>query len=352
MTHPPGAERLPTLDNAQRRRLVASSQGGRLVQEGNSAVVNDETVGRTGDVMPALVRAREAVDANWMARRNQGHEPDENEQTNTLLGAGHPEVLYQQLKPHEEGKIGADWLWWFVDKGGECFGLLVQAKKLTRTDGRWGLDLAYKSGDELQIRKLLRAADHFQVPAAYVIYAGDCEYRTGLSCGRMHEAVACGGCARAGVSILAALCAGTYLTMQYTAEEVFASAMPLEDLVRADVGPLRDLNLRNVTPELRAFLLMEQDGARRVAKELLRQISNLRTGQFGAVAQETVDLGAEPIFTELPADRGHLARPYFPHVLQGLRYAVPSRVSALLTEDDPAASIEFEGLDGVALFRV
>ncbi|MGH3441171.1 MAG: hypothetical protein ACRDUY_03830 [Nitriliruptorales bacterium] len=302
--------------------------------------------------MPALVRAREAVDANWVARRRQGHEPDENEQTNTLLRAGHPEVLYQQLKPHEEGKIGADWLWWFVDNSGECFGLLVQAKKLTRTDRGWALDVAYESGDELQIHKLLRAADHFQVPAAYVLYAGDGEYRNGLTCGRAHEVVDCGTCARAGVSILAALCVNSYLTMQYTAEEVFASAMPLEDLVRDDGGQLRDLNLRTVTPELRMFLLMEQDGARRVAKELLRQISNLRTGQLGAVAEETVDLGAEPIFTELPADRGHLSRPYFPHVLQGLRHALPSPVSALLTEDDPAAVLEFEGLDGVALFRV
>lgn len=316
-----------------------------------SDVVHDETSHQTDDVMSALVRAREAVDANWVARRSQGHEPDENEQTNTLCRAGHPEITYQQFKPHEESKIGADWLWWFMDDSGECFGVLVQAKKLTKTGERWNLDLAYRSGDELQIHKLLRASDHFQVPAAYVLYTGDRGYRAGLSCGRSHELPDCTTCARAGVSILAALCANNYLTMRYTAAEVFAASMPLEDLVRAESRQVRDLNLRTVTPELKVFLLKEQDGVRRVAKELLRQVSELRSGQLAASAEETVDL-AGPIFRTLPFDRGHLARAYFPHVLQGLRHALPSEVAALLVEGDPGASGELDGLDGVALFRV
>lgn len=304
-----------------------------------------------GDLHAALMRGRQAVDARWAAGVDQDHEPGEEVLTDLLLTSAHPEVSYAWFNQKQEGEVGADWLWWFVDKTAECFGVLIQAKKLKRVGDRWTVDIEYRSGDELQIRRLMRTADDLKVPAAYVLYTGDVAYRTGLSCGRDHADEGCDRCARAGVSILAALAALSYLGMGYAGDEIYTVATPLEDLVVPNPERLLDTHWQTVAPELKEFLLTTQSGSRSVAKELFRQISDRRRGQLSLAMPDTFDLGSLPIFTNLPTDQGHMSRPYWPHVFRSLRTQLPDNIAALIAGEG-GATAPFVDLAGVAVFTI
>ena len=122
------------------------------------------------DLRTSLIEARSAVDRHWRQRILSGHEPTETELTVAYCEAAQPRITYVQFNPAEEGRVGADWFWWFIDGSGECFGVLVQAKKLLRRGSRWHIDFGYQSGDRQQLYKLLDAADLFDVPAAYALY--------------------------------------------------------------------------------------------------------------------------------------------------------------------------------------
>ena len=86
--------------------------------------------------------------------------------------------------------------------------------------------LEYRSGDRLQLHKLLDSADHFDVPAAYVLYCGNPAYRAGLSCGPGHSTAKCSTCARSGVSVLAGPCAKYIVEHGLTAEDAFDGRRP------------------------------------------------------------------------------------------------------------------------------
>lgn len=159
------------------------------------------------ELQSAFVRARVAVVDHWRSRQEQGHEPSEEEQTVVLCGTAYPQVEYAQFNRQQEARLGADWLWWFLDASGECFGILIQAKKLRRTGSGWRIDLDYRSGGRPQMYKLLDTADHFSVPAAYLLYSGDAEYRRGLSCGLGHLERYCAKCERSAVTALSGPCA-------------------------------------------------------------------------------------------------------------------------------------------------
>ncbi len=87
-----------------------------------------------------------------------------------LWQAARPHVMYGDFTKRQEGVVGADWLWWWIDGSGEAFGMLVQAKRLHRIGGRWTVGFRDKNGQ--QMADLFRTADLFQVPAAYVVYLG------------------------------------------------------------------------------------------------------------------------------------------------------------------------------------
>ena len=296
----------------------------------------------------ALVRGRVAVERRWAAGIEQDHEPGEEVLTDLLLQAAHPEVLHAWFNQAQEGEVGADWLWWFVDGGGEAFGLLVQAKKLVRDGDKWRTGIDYESGGELQIAKLLRSSDELRVPAAYVLYTGDPTYREGLTCGLDHVDD-CDRCARSGTTILSALEAEAYVRTWGSGRDLYQTARPLEDLALPNSEGVRDLNMASVQADLKAFLLVPQSGSRSVAKEVFRRVSRLRSEQFSAAAAD-LDTASVPIFSNLPADRGHMSRPYFRHVLQGLRTELPPAVIALFAGDRGADRL-FAGLGGVALLR-
>lgn len=53
---------------------------------------------------------------------------------NLAARRGHPHVKVVKLNRLQESAVGGDYLWWWLDRSSSlCFGLLVQAKRLTRS---------------------------------------------------------------------------------------------------------------------------------------------------------------------------------------------------------------------------
>lgn len=291
-------------------------------------------------LLEALGAARRAVDDYVATRRRQGATWDEETATQLLCMAAYPRIEAVEFNHHEERVTGADWLWWWVDSCDECFGMLAQAKKLHhRGQERWFIDFRYPGSTCRQMTSLFRTADDLEVAAAYVLYAGDAEYRAGLACGTDHATSGpCPQCERASVSVLAALAARgvvRWSALSYpgrSALDAFQCSSPIEDLADPAHSPalIHDLNLRYVSPEVRRFLVEPQSGARQVAKMILSQLSELRVGQFAAVTIDRTPVTGTAVFDELPDDVGHFGIPYFPHTLRGLRSRLPDYVPEVL----------------------
>lgn len=243
------------------------------------------TAGDVSEALPplaaALRDARVSVLDHWERREAGGHGADEELLTYLLLDAAEPLVRYVDFNRRQEGVVGADWLWWFVDDDGTCFGLLAQAKKLNGAVGGWTVDLGYPGGTQRQLTGLLRASDRLAVPAAYVVYFGRRARRPDVACS-VDDAPDCWRCERSGVAVLPALVARQIAlsALPYHPEELapdsYKNSVPLEDLGLPDSAPVRDVNLGAVSAELRDFLLNEQGGARGVAKRIFRVISDDR----------------------------------------------------------------------------
>lgn len=57
-----------------------------------------------------------------------------------------------------EALSGADWVWWWVDHR-SAYGMLVQAKRVTISSGRWAFDFGYHSlGASRTQREVLRSS--------------------------------------------------------------------------------------------------------------------------------------------------------------------------------------------------
>lgn len=309
-----------------------------MVQSGRELLLNGRQSDRRTDVTnidlrDALVRGRQAVDATnrfWLTVNGQW---EEETATARLCEEAAPYLQPITFNRAQEGRLGADWLWWFIDrKRSTSFGMLCQAKNLKRDGSRWriGFGQANKSG--LQMDMFARAASSLEVPAAYILYCGDAEYRNGLPC-RTHSSEECAPCARAGVSVLSALGA-QYLYRLHAGDAnacamaAFQRSQPLEDLVAPATpdGALWDVNFGECVGSLRRFLGEPQYGAARIAKQLFDQLSALRGVQFSRTPL-TFELStlreSNLVYPTLPVDRGHLPRPYFEEILQGLRNGVP-----------------------------
>ncbi|MDH6214121.1 hypothetical protein [Streptomyces pseudovenezuelae] len=285
-----------------------------------------------GDVelLAALTKARVAVDqsmAFWVMVNGRW---DEEPATVILCQNAAPYVKPITFNRTHEGIVGADWLWWWVDPSGVCFGMLVQAKNLNRERNAWSIGFGHANRSGSQLPDLLRTADHFEVPPVYVLYCGDTSYRAGLTCGDDHTEPTCTRCTRAGVSVLSALAAHELLSTgpESVAVDAFHLASPLEDLADPELPRTRfwDLNFPNCGPELRRLLVAPEYGAPQVASIIWKQMSQLRTRSYSLAVSEETDIGHSKIFENLPADRGHFPVPYFPHVLRGLRSELPSYV--------------------------
>ncbi|CRK56919.1 hypothetical protein [Alloactinosynnema sp. L-07] len=259
--------------------------------------------------------------------------------TSVLWRAAAPVIKTAAFTSAQEGAVGADWLWWWIDSEGYCFGMLVQAKKLHRRGSRFTVDFGYRDGK--QMGRLFETAELFAVPAVYALYCGDVDYRAGLSCGPQHRDP-CARCSKAGVSMLAGLLAEQAgHDPRYAAEEALGHSVALEDLADPTVaaGPIVDLNWRATEPQLRAFLAQGQQGAKHVARTIFSTVSRARAGMFSVAVEDHVntDVPGEPVFPVLPMDRGHLRVPYFPHILRGLRTTPPGYVQDVLAGVEPPA---------------
>jgi hypothetical protein len=296
----------------------------------------------------ALVRGRLAVDGYVAQLQEQGSDTWlEEHATERLYMAAWPYVRWVAFNRQQEGVTGADWLWWWVDSSGECFGVLVQAKILKRKPrGGWSIDFLHRGGEQMD--SLLQAADYFQIPAAYVLYCGNTHYRRGLTCGSRHTPESCLRCERAGVSIVSALIAKHvagkpvlgFPTADQSAQDAFHWADPVEDLAMPSTmsQPILDLNMQRASTELRAFLAQEQRGVRHVARLIFSAVSRMRTGQFALSLDEKVDVGVKAaVFGSLPTDSGHFGRQYFPHILRGLRKELPAYVTRVFQGEDAPA---------------
>ncbi|HVX19910.1 MAG TPA: hypothetical protein VHB02_01030 [Acidimicrobiales bacterium] len=290
------------------------------------------------DLHAAFVRARKRAEHHMIGCERDGSSWREETISELVWQAARPYVTYADFTRHQEAAVGADWLWWWIDHDGECFGMLVQAKRLFCRGPDWSLDFQAKRGD--QMRALLSTADRFSVPAAYVVYMGSVDYRASYT-SHISDPTALEHARKATVSVLAALLAQYSFTPRDGAATVLNSSIPLEDLAdtSAALGPIRDLNLRDTTSELRAFLLERQSGARRIAQMIFKTVSEARSGMFSLDVAERGRVDTAAVFDDLPLDSAHFGVPYFQHVLRGLRSELPSYVQDMLAGRPPPTSV-------------
>jgi hypothetical protein len=306
------------------------------------------------EIAIALAGARRDVDARRKRREAHGDEAGEELQTYWLLDAARPRIEYAQFNRAQEGVVGADWLWWFLDDSGECFGVLIQAKKLYGSVGNRKIDLEYPRGTRGQMKALFAAADHFDVPCAYILYCGDHQQRVDLECGA-HDPPYCPRCACAGVSVLSGLGAETAVNFApahqrgQLAIDAYRYSMPLEEMVQPATDAVFDVNLDVVSAELREFLTGTQDGARGVAKQFFTAVAEIRTGQLAAPGVELLRRTDETVFDALPADVGHFGRPYYDHILRGLRRSLPEYVTNLVLQGGNQVP---DGIDGIVIVHL
>ncbi|MFD4631627.1 DUF6615 family protein [Streptomyces sp. NPDC058284] len=314
-----------------------------------------EYIMREPELLAALTRGREAVDeymAFWVMTNGSWNEEPA---TEILCQKSAPLVKPITFDRTKEGVTGADWLWWWVDREtGICFGMFVQAKSLKRKGKGWSIDFEHKNKSGVQLPDLLRTADHYKVPPVYVLYCGDASYRAGLICGDSHTEPDCNRCARAGVSVLSARVAQRRLLNDpgSAAVEAFHDASPLEYLADPALPRTRfwDLNFPSCGHELKRMLVAPNYGPQQVASVIWKQMSKIRTrGDYELAVAGKVDIGSGMIFRDLPADRGHFPVPYYPHVLSGLRFELPSYVRDVEAGSSLPPSLT-RHIKGIAIF--
>ncbi|MGW2397200.1 hypothetical protein ACWCYY_11665 [Kitasatospora sp. NPDC001664] len=315
----------------------------------------------------AFLRATAAAEDEMGLLLGQGVMFDEEYVTTHLCSRLPREVTWAKFSKKQENRVGGDYLWWWVDRSGEAFGCLVQAKVIHRTGRGWKIGFHHETRTGLQMDQLLAASDFFEVPAAYTLYAGDAAYRSAMQCTMRHPDTPCNQREGAAVTILPALQARRtvenaalratapprklpFLTGFDPIEDVFHHAEPLSRLTKpgldADDPALALYYRMQLGPDmngLRQLLVPGQIGARRVAKFMTDKLAKAASGAFEtAVLPELRDERAAGgrVFDALPGARGHFGLPFFEHVLRGLRTGLPDYVQAAL--QNPAARVSAE----------
>jgi hypothetical protein len=244
---------------------------------------------RNSELFSSLVKGREAADEHMKFRTDLGDMWNEESVTDILIQHAAPHVQPIRFNQRQEGEIGADWLWWWLDPSGDCFGLMVQAKSLKREGSRWHIDFNYRSG--FQLDRLHQTADHFDVPAGYMLYCGDTSYRAELPCGPRHT-LPCAHCSRAGVSVIDAPSARK-LVMAYpnsASVEAFQISSPLEDL--ADPDLTTDWRSFALGPILRGFISGPHTGAREIALRIFKHATRTMIFNLAGGVEARIDAQA------------------------------------------------------------
>jgi uncharacterized protein DUF6615 len=307
----------------------------------------------TGALLDAFGRVRDTAQRYMDERDRAGLGWAEEAVTDISIHKGLPDVRVVQFNRHQEGAVGADYLWWWLDKdSNQCFGMLVQAKRLNHTASSWAVDIRHRGGK--QLGDLSRTASYFNVPAMFAIYTGGPIFRRDLPCFHNKEPN-CLDCQRMAISIISAYQLwASWESPVDTATMVLNDSIPLENLVdpALTAEAVRDLNLRAIaSPELRSFLLHNQQGPREIAKRIFAAVSRQRTTAFSAAIAEPITIASEPIFPVVPRDTGHYPNSYFEHVLRGLRTNPPSYIRDI-QENRPTPPEVAKQIAGIVLIAV
>ena len=308
----------------------------------------------TAALLGAFGRVRVAAEQYMDERDRTGLGWVEESVTDIAVHKGLPEVRIVQFNRQQEGGgVGADYLWWWLDQASdECFGMLVQAKRLNRAANKWTVDIGHQDGK--QLGDLSRTASQFEVPAMIAVYTGGQLFRRDLPC--IHDKDPdCLSCRRMAISIISAYQLWTnWESPADTATMVLNDSIPLESLVdpALGAGTVWDLNLPAIaSPELRSFLLHDQQGPREVAKRIFAAVSRQRATSFSAAIAEPITIASAPIFPVVPRDTGHYPNSYFDHFLRGLRTSPPPYIRDI-RENRPTPPEVASRVAGVILIDV
>ncbi|MEU5068935.1 hypothetical protein AB0G95_33390 [Streptomyces virginiae] len=193
-----------------------------------------------------------------------------------------PQIRYARFNKRQEGRVGGDYILWWVDRSGECFGCLLQAKNINRQGRSWHIGFQHPGGTGKQMRRLFETADLFKIPAGFVLYAGERIYRSQMRCESAHRnRVPCYERDGAAVTLVPALVAEREMRLaeaapwhpDRSAVEVFCQwAKPLIEVTAPGTygasDLYRSLDLGDADHGLRDFLSTDQVGARRVARHI------------------------------------------------------------------------------------
>lgn len=333
--------------------------------------LGDES-GDVSQVHGAFIRATEAAERDMGILTAQGQPWKEERITTTFCMNLVPQIRYTEFNRNQEGRIGADYIWWWLDRSGQCFGCLIQAKSVKKRGQRWKIGSDSPTKTVEQMGRLFRTADIFNIPAGYMLYAGDPIYRAGMRCSySIHENGPCHLREGAAVTIIPALAAERDLKTE--AERSTASPRKLAFLPESDgldafhhavpVVRLADpapcagklspsaFSLDSSQHDLRRFLETDQVGAAKVARLIFDVVRKIADGQYAA---QTLPAVADPspatVFSSYPGTRGHFGTPYFPHLLRGLRNRLPEYVERCLAGDVPPEVAE--RADGIVLVEL
>jgi hypothetical protein len=84
-----------------------------------------ESLQSSPDVLTALTYARTVAEDHMIRADRAGISWREETISELLWVNAQPYILCADFARHEESVVGADWLWWWLDSSGECFGMLV-----------------------------------------------------------------------------------------------------------------------------------------------------------------------------------------------------------------------------------
>jgi hypothetical protein len=272
---------------------------------------------------------------------------------NTRVDGRRP-VRVANFTKFEESKVGADWLWWFVEGSGECYGMLVQAKRLKDERGQPALDLRYtRKGAPDQMTTLFQAARDLYVPAVYALYFGPVEGR-GLRCGPAH-ADSCEPCRRKTIAVFPGLRARLMPPDRaVSARHAFAECLALEDLADTTQNqePARYIGVARLPEELQHWMTQPQVGARQIAKRVYQMIIRPNELMESADVADRILVPPDAVFQAVPLDVGHFGQPYVAHVLRGLRRQPPPYVLGILASETPMLGPELDGIAGVVVLTI
>lgn len=316
----------------------------------------------TGPVHEAFCRATDLVEKEMSDDLAYEGGWEEEYITIRLCKAVRPEVKFARFNKQQEGRVGADYIWWWVDRSGECFGCLIQAKNIKRDGRHWKIHFQQRSGRQLQ--DLLTTAEALQIPAGYMLYAGDRDYRAQMDCTSTHEGrVPCHEREGAAVTFVPTIVADQEIRLagapwhpDRSAVEVFCQwATPLIDITAPGpygASPMyRRLAMAYAIPGLGEFLTQEQVGARKVARRIFDAVGRMASLQFAtAVATAPLETTADCVFPTVPDLRGHFPMPYFQHILRGLRRELPPYVELSLAGEVPTEIAQ--QVDGLILVEL